>query len=131
VSFAAIMATTLAVLFEHPWTVTPDGEAIFSILWLGLLGSGVAYLLVFRLFAHWGATRTTLIAYVIPVVGITLGFLVLAEPIDARILFGTALVVAGVGLVNSRFGRRRPSAGCRRSRPSSFGSDPPRRPTPP
>jgi drug/metabolite transporter (DMT)-like permease len=107
VSFAAIMATTLAVLFEHPWTVTPDSEAIFSILWLGILGSGVAYLLVFRLFAHWGATRTTLIAYVIPVVGITLGFLVLAEPIDARILFGTALVVAGVGLVNSRFGRRR------------------------
>ena len=107
VSFAAIMATTLAVLFEHPWTVTPDGEAIFSILWLGLLGSGVAYLLVFRLFQHWGATRTTLIAYVIPVVGITLGFLVLAEPIDARIIFGTALVVAGVGLVNSRFGRRR------------------------
>ena len=107
VSFAAIMATTLALLFEHPWTVTPDGEAIFSILWLGLLGSGAAYLLVFRLFAHWGATRTTFIAYVIPVVGITLGFLVLAEPIDARIIFGTALVVAGVGLVNSRFGRRR------------------------
>jgi len=107
VSFAAIMATTLAVLFEHPWTVTPDWEAIFSILWLGLLGSGVAYLLVFRLFQRWGATRTTLIAYVIPVVGITLGFLVLAEPIDARIIFGTALVVAGVGLVNSRFGRRR------------------------
>jgi drug/metabolite transporter (DMT)-like permease len=107
VSFAAIMATTLAVLFEHPWTVSLDAEAVFSILWLGLLGSGVAYLLVFRLFAHWGATRTTLIAYVIPVVGITLGFLVLAEPIDARILFGTALVVAGVGLVNSRFGRRR------------------------
>ncbi len=107
VSFAAIMATTLAVLFEHPWTVSLDAESVFSILWLGLLGSGVAYLLVFRLFAHWGATRTTLIAYVIPVVGITLGFLVLAEPIDARILFGTALVVAGVGLVNSRFGRRR------------------------
>ena len=63
-------------------------EAIFSILWLGILGSGLAYLFVFRLFAHWGATRTTLVAYLIPVVGIVLGYLVLAEPIDARIISG-------------------------------------------
>jgi drug/metabolite transporter (DMT)-like permease len=107
VSFAAIFVTALALLFEHPWTATPDGQAIFSILWLGIFGSGLAYLCVFRLFAHWGATRTTLISYVIPPVGIALGFLVLNEPIDARIIVGTGLVVAGVGLVNSKFGRRR------------------------
>ena len=107
VSFAAIIVSVFALLFEHPWTATPNAEAIFSILWLGIFGSGLAYLLVFRLFQHWGATRTTLIAYVIPPVGIVLGVLVLNEPIDARIVLGTGLVVAGVGLVNSRFGRRR------------------------
>ena len=72
-----------------------------------ILGSGLAYLFVFRLFANWGATRTTLVAYLIPVVGIVLGYLVLAEPIDATIIVGTALVIAGIGLVNSRYGRRR------------------------
>jgi drug/metabolite transporter (DMT)-like permease len=36
-----------------------------------------------------------------------LGYLVLAEPIDATIIIGTALVIAGIGLVNSRYGRRR------------------------
>src|SRR6478736_5937583 len=107
VSFAAIITGVIALLFEHPWTATPDAEAIFSILWLGILGSGLAYLAVFRLFQHWGATRTTLVAYLIPVVGIVLGYLVLSEPIDARLIFGTALVIAGVGLVNSRLGRRR------------------------
>ncbi|HEV8402149.1 MAG TPA: DMT family transporter [Candidatus Limnocylindrales bacterium] len=107
VSFAAVITGVLALLFEHPWTIHPSTEALFSIVWLGLLGSGVAYLFVFRLFAAWGATRTTLVAYIIPVVGIVLGYLVLAEPVDGRIIFGTALVVAGVGLVNSRFGRRR------------------------
>ncbi|MFL5643796.1 MAG: DMT family transporter [Chloroflexota bacterium] len=107
VSFAAIFVSVLALLFEHPWTATPDAQAIFSILWLGIFGSGLAYLLVFRLFSHWGATRTTLISYVIPPVGIALGFLVLNEPIDSRIILGTGLVVAGVGLVNSKFGRRR------------------------
>jgi drug/metabolite transporter (DMT)-like permease len=107
VSFAALITGVLALLTEHPWTATPDGEAVFGILWLGVLGSGLAYLLVFRLFANWGATRTTMVAYVIPVVGITLGYLVLQEPVDARIIFGTALVITGIGLVNSRFGRRR------------------------
>jgi len=107
VTFAAIITGVVALLFEQPWAAQPDAEAIFSILWLGILGSGLAYLAVFRLFAHWGATRTTTVAYVIPVVGIALGYLVLHEPIDARIIFGTALVITGIGLVNSRYGRRR------------------------
>jgi drug/metabolite transporter (DMT)-like permease len=107
VTFAMLITGTISLLFEAPWTVTPDTEAIFSIIWLGILGSGLAYLFVFRLFANWGATRTTLVAYVLPVVGIVLGYLVLDEPVDARLIVGTALVIAGVGLVNSKFGRRR------------------------
>ena len=78
---------------------------------------------MFRLFAHWGATRTTTVAYVIPVVGIVLGFLVLSEPIDARIILGTILV-AGIALVNSRFGRRRVWG--RMPAPSAEASDRPR-----
>jgi len=107
VTFAAMITGTIALLLEHPWTARPDAQAIFSILWLGILGSGLAYLAVFRLFAHWGATRTTLVAYVIPPVGIALGFLVLQEPVDAGLILGTGLVITGIGLVNSRFGRRR------------------------
>lgn len=107
VTFALLISGTIAILFEHPWTARPDGEAIFSIVWLGVVGSGFAYLAVFRLLASWGATRTTMVAYVIPVVGIVLGYLVLSEPIDGRLLVGTALVIAGVSLVHSRFGRRR------------------------
>lgn len=107
VTFALLISGTIAILFEHPWTARPDGEAIFSIVWLGVVGSGFAYLAVFRLLASWGATRTTMVAYVIPVVGIVLGYLVLSEPIDGRLLVGTALVIAGVGLVHSRCGKRR------------------------
>jgi drug/metabolite transporter (DMT)-like permease len=107
VTFAAVIVGVFAILLEQPWTARPDAQAVFSILWLGILGSGVAYLFVFRLFAHWGATRTTLVAYLLPVVGIVLGYLVLAEPVDARLILGTALVIAGVALVNGRWGKRR------------------------
>ncbi|MEX2183512.1 MAG: DMT family transporter [Chloroflexota bacterium] len=107
VTFAAIITGTIALLIEQPLEATPDTQAIISILWLGLLGSGLAYLIVFRLFSRWGATRTTLVAYVIPVVGIVLGYLALQEPIDGRLILGTALIIAGVAVLNGRWGRRR------------------------
>jgi drug/metabolite transporter (DMT)-like permease len=106
VTFALIISGAIALVLEAPWEATPDLEAVFSILWLGILGSGLAYLAVFRLFASWGATRTTLVAYLIPIWGIILGFLVLAEPIDGRLLVGTALVIGGMALVNSKYGKR-------------------------
>ena len=54
------------------------------------------------------------LAYLLPIWGIVLGGLVLSEPIDARLLAGTALVIAGIGLVNMRgsvqqIWRRRPA----------------------
>ena len=107
VTFAAAITSVLALVLEQQWNARPDLQAVFAILWLGILGSGLAYLFVFRLFARWGATRTTLVAYLLPIVGITLGFIFLQEPVDARLIIGTGLVIAGVALVNGRWGRRR------------------------
>lgn len=107
VSFAFLIMTAMAILFEHPLDSSPDAQAIFSIVWLGLLGSGLAYLCFFRLLGPWGATRLTMVSYVIPVVGILLGLIVLDEAIDGRVLLGTAMILAGIGLVNSRHERRR------------------------
>jgi drug/metabolite transporter (DMT)-like permease len=107
VTFALLIVGTLAIVVERPWaTATPDAEAWFSVIWLGILGSGMAYLAYFHLLLNWGATRTSLVAYLLPVVGIVLGFLVRGEPINATLIAGTALVIAGVALVNGRWGRR-------------------------
>jgi drug/metabolite transporter (DMT)-like permease len=108
VTFALLIVGTLALVLESPWEMAPpDAQAWFSVVWLGIFGSGLAYLAYFRLLSRWGATRTSLVAYLLPIVGISLGFLVLQEPLDATLLGGTALVIAGVALVNGRWGRRR------------------------
>ena len=102
VFFALIMSTSAAMLFEHPAAVVPSMplEAIVSVVWLGLLGSGLAYLLFYRLLNRWGPTRISLVAYILPMWGIALGFLVLAEPIHAGLLVGAALILLGIALVN-------------------------------
>jgi len=105
---ALVIVGILALVLERPWeTARPDAQAWFSVIWLGILGSGTAYLAYFRLLSKWGATRTALVAYLLPIVGIVLGALVLQEPIGPALIVGTALVTAGVALVNGRWGRRR------------------------
>lgn len=106
VTIAGIYTAAIALALESPWLARPDGEAVFSILWLGILGSGLAYLAAFRLLQRWGATRMTAVAYIIPVFGVALGWLVLREAVGPNTLVGTALILAGIGLVNSRYGRR-------------------------
>ena len=107
VGFAFVITAVLALLTERPFQTQFRPDAVFAVVWLGILGSGFAYLAVFRLFRNWGATRTTLVAYLLPVWGIVLGYVVLHEAIDARIILGTGLVIGGVALVNARYGQRR------------------------
>lgn len=108
VTFALVLSTTLMLGLEgvpDPAAFTPT--AILSVAWLGILGSALAYLAYFRLLSEWGATRTSLLAYLLPVVGIALGVLVRGERISAFVLAGTILILGGIALASSRYGRRR------------------------
>jgi drug/metabolite transporter (DMT)-like permease len=81
--------------------------AWLAVAWLGVLGSGVAYLLFFRLIRSWGATRTTLVTYVMPVVGIALGVIVLSEELHTAEIVGAVLIIGGLVLANAAVGQRR------------------------
>jgi drug/metabolite transporter (DMT)-like permease len=106
VFFGLVVTTVLAFATEQPLATIPAPEAIFAVVWLGLLGSGLAYLAFFRTLQRWGATRTSLVAYLLPVYGIALGALIRAEPISWTTLVGTALIIGGIALVNARVGTR-------------------------
>lgn len=107
VSIALLITSAMALLLESPIHLPDTPRALFAIVWLGVFGSSLAYLIYFRLVHVLGPTRMSLITYVMPIVGIVLGVAVLGETIDLRIATGTAIILAGVGLVNSRRGTRR------------------------
>jgi drug/metabolite transporter (DMT)-like permease len=102
VFFSMLMVAAAAFLFERPLALIPTlpVDALFAVAWLGIFGSGLAYLCFFRLIVDWGATRTTLVAFLLPIWGIVLGFIVLSEPIQSGLVLGTALVIIGIAFVN-------------------------------
>lgn len=87
------------------WT----GSALFTLGYLAVFGTVVAFGLYFWLLRHTAANRMSVIAYVTPGVALVLGWLVRREPIGPWTLGGLAAILAGVFLVH-RGGARRPAA---------------------
>jgi drug/metabolite transporter (DMT)-like permease len=110
VFFGAIASTVLALVIDVRAGVAitpPNVTAWIALVWLGTLGSGLAYVLYFQLLKAWGATRSTLVTYAMPIVGLALGVIILGERIDLQIVAGSALIIGGIALVNSSIGQRR------------------------
>ena len=94
------------------WGITPIVESPFmlpqlpitwlAIIWLGLLGTCVAFLFYYYLLHSVGPTRTTLVTYIFPLVGVILGVVFLDELLDWHLLVGGLLVVGSILVVNSR-----------------------------
>jgi len=99
---AAVLVAVLALLVDGGVTLPAVPEAAFSVVWLGAIGTGFAYIVFFRLLTGWGPTRASLVAYLLPVVAVVLGVVVLGESVDALFIAGAALIVAGVWVVNRR-----------------------------
>ncbi len=95
-----IWGTAFAV--DRPLTVPTLPLTWISLLWLGLLGSFIAYLLYYYLLHQVGSTRTTLVTYLFPVVGVAAGVIFLGEHLDWRLGLGSLLVLAGIVIVNRR-----------------------------
>lgn len=92
------------------WLVTPmvEGPLVFpvlpmtwiALLWLGLIGSCLAYLMYFYLVHSIGPSRMAMVTYVFPVVGVTLGVIFLGEMLSWELVAGAALVIGSVAIVN-------------------------------
>ena len=99
-------ATAVSALALPIGWVTPHvrADALGSVAVLGVLGTGLAYILNYRLLTDDGPTMASTVTYLIPVVAVLLGAVALDEPLSLRALAGMVVVLAGVGLVRARPG---------------------------
>ncbi len=91
----------LAASAEGPLSLPELPITWLSLAWLGILGSGLAFLLYYYLIHSVGPTRSTLVTYIFPLVGVALGVLILGEKLDLQLAFGSILIVGSIVVVNS------------------------------
>lgn len=109
---AALLLLLPVTVAWSPPTHLPSLKAMAAIVTLGMLGTGIAYLLYFWLIEHVGATRTTLVTYLLPCTALVWGALLLRETVTWYALAGLGLVLLGTMVTNGTLvgllGRLRP-----------------------
>jgi drug/metabolite transporter (DMT)-like permease len=76
--------------------VSLDAPIIGSMIALGALGTGFAYIWNFRNIREWGPTRASTVTYLTPVIGVILGVLILGETLHWYEPVGGVIVIAGI-----------------------------------
>ena len=104
---ALMLLVAAPVVAGQPTDLQPD--VVASVLALGALGTGLAYLLNYRLIQDEGATTASTVTYLLPIIAVVLGAIVLGEPITWSLFVGTFVVLAGVALSDRRSNRRAPT----------------------
>jgi len=103
-----MLVITAPVLADQAVDVQLD--VVASVIALGALGTGLAYLLNYQLIHDEGPTTASTVTYLLPIVAVILGAIILTEPITWNLFVGTAIVLAGVAASDKRFKRSRAAA---------------------
>jgi drug/metabolite transporter (DMT)-like permease len=103
----AVVLLPLAVL-QIPAEL-PSAEALGSVAALGILGTAVASIVLYRMLVAYGSARTTLVTYLLPPFALFYGVVFLDERVTVNAVLGLILILAGVALGAGavRFPRRR------------------------
>ncbi|WP_022888825.1 EamA family transporter [Agromyces italicus] len=97
---AVVMLVLTPVVAIGP--VELDLPVVLSLVALGLLGTGLAYIWNINVLRAWGPTGTSTVTYVTPVVGVALGVMLLGERFSWHEPLGAALVLVGILLTQGR-----------------------------
>jgi drug/metabolite transporter (DMT)-like permease len=89
---AALTAPAGLIQLRH---AEPHPVAVLSVLALGVLGTGLAFVLAGQLFAQVGATRGAIVTYLMPIVAVILGALLRDDQVHIVAVGGMLLVLAG------------------------------------
>ena len=97
--WATLFLIPITAFTEQPWNLNPSMESIISVIYLGVVATGLAWLLRFRILINNGLVFQAQVAYLIPVFGIILGYIFLNELITPKVLVAVLAVIVGIYFV--------------------------------
>lgn len=100
---SSLLLLPAALAIDKPWLLPmPSLHVLAALVGLGVLSTGIAYILYFRVLARNGATNISLVTFLVPVSAILLGALVLDEALEPREFIGFGLIALGLAAIDGR-----------------------------
>ena len=97
--WSVIFLVPLAFLIENPLNSKLSLYSTISLIYLGVVATGIAWLLRFRILTVNGLVFQTQVAYIIPIVGVFFGYFIMDETITWRVLVSLTLIILGIYIV--------------------------------
>ena len=94
-----IFLLPLSLVFETPWEQSPTIESTLSLMYLGVVATGLAWLIRFRILTVNGLVFQTQVAYLIPIFGVLFGYFLMDEIITWRVLISLIIIIFGIYIV--------------------------------
>ena len=89
----------LVGFIEQPWNLKPRIDSTISVIYLGLVSTGIAWLLRFRILIKNGLIFQSQVSYLIPIFGTILSYIFLKELITFKVFISLIAVVIGIYFV--------------------------------
>jgi drug/metabolite transporter (DMT)-like permease len=97
--WGTLVLLPISFYVEQPWNLTPRLDSTISLLYLGVFSTGIAWLLRFYILKHNGLVFQAQVAYLIPIFGVILGYLILGELITPKVIISLIAVIIGIYIV--------------------------------
>ena len=104
--WAVIILIPLSFFIEKPWTYNPSIQSTVSVIYLGLVSTGIAWLLRFKILVDNGLIFQSQVSYLIPIFGTILSYIFLKELITVKVLISLIAVVIGIYFVRQAGGKK-------------------------
>ena len=97
--WAVLILIPIVSIVEQPWNVSPRLDSTISVIYLGLVSTGIAWLLRFRILVNNGLIFQSQVSYLIPIFGTILSYIFLKELITFKVLISLIAVSVGIYFV--------------------------------
>ena len=94
--WSVIFLLPLSLAIETPWNSSPTLQSTLSLLYLGIIATGLAWLIRFRILTANGLVFQTQVAYLIPIFGIIFGYFLMDEVITWRVIVSLVVILIGI-----------------------------------